>query len=612
MAHAVESWTWRKYAWLFTLAGASAYLHLLVNVSPRLIFQNQQPVFFSGAEFFQKHVAYPGGIAGYLSSMLEQLYLFPFLGALVMTLIIAGITLTAFYVYHTFKLGIATPYITLILTGTLLAVHSGYFYQLSYSLSVLFSLIAFLIFFYIGRKRIFLRLLLYLILCPILYYLVAAPFFIFVFLALFAEAFLTTAKWLGKLALIVIYISIALLWPLIAHAYLFLYASSDIYSFLLPFYLFLPIKVLPEFLYLLLLVPPFVSGVLYCLRKKNPNANREHKLIGVAKQAALLIVCLLALLAIVYKSFNNKQKAVLNIDKLAEEHKWENIIATAKAHPHVLHRLLTFHYNRALYHRGQLCEDLFAYPQVEGENGLYRNSGAAFEAPYAMASLTYEMGNINSAQCWANEALSIEGESARVLKLLTLIHLRKGEDDAAALYSNKLSKMLFQHKMCERDKPWTDELAKIKGASEASAVDSSFVASHFLIRYGHAYAELQYFIKRYPQHKMAFEYTMAYDLLSRRLDRLVEMVPKFMQMPFDKMPRHLEEALILIGMSGIDYNIDLNALNFRVDYVEKFRRFMSIISRHNNNTQFAQAELLQEFGDTYWYYHLYHQPQELK
>lgn len=612
MEHADKLRGARRTVWLFFFTYIATYVHLLLVVNPRLIYQNQQPTFYTDVEYIQKHLAYPGGFAEYCADFLAQFYLFPWLGAAVLTLVIAAIALSACAVYHTFHLGAGALYITIMVTGALVALHSGYFYNLAYSLAIVFSLIAFFIFIYFRRKSLLSRLLLYVLLCLSLYFFVAAPFFIFVLLCVFAELFTLPEKRLRKLFVVLFYVLIALVWPFVAHSMFFLYNRSDVYAFLLPFRVSMPIAVLPEGVYLLLLAPPLVSGIVSLIRKKNHHKKPHHRKIRGAQQGILPAILTIALVTIIYRSVDIKHKVFLTIDKFAEEHDWKNITATATAHPNVLHRLLTFHYNRALYHQGKLCEELFAYPQLEGENGLYYNSGAAFEAPYAMASLTYEMGNINSAQCWANEAFSVEGESARVLKLLTLIHLRKGEDDAAALHSNKLSKMLFQQKKYKRDKHWTDELAKIASAPDAGIVDSSLVSSNFLFRYGHAYAELQYFRARFPQNRMAFEYTLAYALLSRRLDRLVDLVPHFMQMPFEEMPRHLEEALILIGMSGIDYNIDLNAFNFRVDYVEKFSRFMSIISKHNNNTQYAQAELLRNFGDTYWYFHLYHQPKELK
>ena len=64
-------------------------------------------------------------------------------------------------------------------------------------------------------------------------------------------------------------------------------------------------------------------------------------------------------------------------------------------------------------------------------------------------------------------------------------------------------------------------------------------------------------------------------------------------------------------MSGMDYDVDFSKVSLRMSYVNKFKEFMSILSKHNNDVRYAQAELEKKFGDTYWYYQLYHQPQEL-
>ena len=110
---------------------------------------------------------------------------------------------------------------------------------------------------------------------------------------------------------------------------------------------------------------------------------------------------------------------------------------------------------------------------------------------------------------------------------------------------------------------------------------------------------------------MAFEYYIAYHLLSRRMDRFIQMIPEIIERRAENLPRHVEEALILVGMTGIAQDLDMSEIQLRKDYVDNFHDFLAIIAKHKNNTQYAQIDLVEKYSDTYWYYHLYHQAREL-
>jgi hypothetical protein len=596
-------------AGLFAILFLAGFIFLWFGVNTQLLFQHQQPVFFSGSDFLRQHLTYPGGVADYLANLLSQFYVYPFLGALLITLVIAGITISAHRIFKIFNKGASVTFVTFVLAGLLFCLHSSYFYTLAHSWAILFSLLAFLPFASLQRLPVGLRIAFYFVFTVILYSTSAASFFIFAILSVLYELLLKKEKWNVKILLIVFYIILPLVWPHIAFNYLHLFSYSQMYTYLLPFSLFFPVKALPWMVYAILLIFPLFGWRELNLQVGAVEGSKKKELI-YWRYVTLFIICL-ALGISAYYSLDKKHKFVLAIDKYADSQQWEEIIQKAKNHPEVMHRLITLHYNRALYHEGVLCDELFSYPQIEGEDGLYRNSGPAFESSYAMACLTFEMGNLNSAQVWANEALSIEGETARNLKLLALIHLEKDEYAAAQIYLNKLSKTLLHRTWAKKYKEIIDH-PELKNDPEFSMPSHSPISANFLIRFGFAYGELLNLNQVAPENKMAFEYCIAYNLLSRRIDRFMEFLPQIAKFWPIALPRHVEEALILIGSSGLAQNMDMKAFQILKSNVDKFDQFMSIIAKHNNKTQYAQAELQQQYGDTYWYYYLYHQPRELQ
>ncbi len=599
------SWAEEKPLWIFAIVFIASFFYIWGVVQPPLIFQHQQPVFFWGSDFFAETMQHPGGLVNYLSSLLCQLYNQSVVGAFISALILIGIAIAAHRVFRLLHIPFAL-YAAMLVFAFVLAAQSNYFYTMSYSLSLLLSLFTFLFYASLARKNFILRIILFSFLSRTLYIFAAAPFLLFVVLGIVYELFILNEKTAKKIIATIIF-SFSLLWPILVHQYIFLFNKHEMYTYLLPIGNDFSFYRIFRMAWIMLFIFP-LAGVFLSLFKKRQSAK-----LHIAKTAEIIFlsVFIIALSIFIYSSFDKKHKIVLQIDRHAEHGRFSEVVSAAQENKHVLHRLITLQYNRALCHTGQMLDELFSYPQIEGEHGLIRNFGAAFEFPYAVAVLMFELGNINSAQTWANEALSIEGESPRVLKLLALIHIYKNEPAAAEIYITKIGRTIGNKNWLQQYAGLLEQPHRIKDDPAFATLQAKTVDENFLIRYGNMYGELKTFFKAGRPSIMSFEYLLAYDLLARRLDRVAALAPNVLKLPYKELPRHVEEALILIGISGVDYGVDLSAFDFQPSKVEDVRNFMTIMSKHNNNPRYAQGELCQKYGDTYWYYHIYHQGQEL-
>ena len=85
---------------------------------------------------------------------------------------------------------------------------------------------------------------------------------------------------------------------------------------------------------------------------------------------------------------------------------------------------------------------------------------------------------------------------------------------------------------------------------------------------------------------MAFEYLIAWNLIQRSLDSLVNYIPAFRGMGYQNLPLLYEEALIL--------------------YAASFETFYTIFyEKYRGRTDLAQDELARSSGDSFYFYYLY-------
>jgi len=83
---------------------------------------------------------------------------------------------------------------------------------------------------------------------------------------------------------------------------------------------------------------------------------------------------------------------------------------------------------------------------------------------------------------------------------------------------------------------------------------------------------------------------------------VLEHIPDFRTLNYARLPRHVQEALIVIAT--MIPNFDMNNLKQWVDPIN-FNRFVAyrkILINHKQDKSSARQELSAQFGDTYWYY----------
>ena len=302
----------------------------------------------------------------------------------------------------------------------------------------------------------------------------------------------------------------------------------------------------------------------------------------------------------VWKNSNFKAEKVMQYDFMACHQQWNRILETINTEKPNNQIGVTVQ-NLALAMHGMLTDHMFEYHQ-NGTLGLLPDVGTDAISPMPTAEAFYQLGMITIAQRTvfeAQEAILDFQKSARCYKRLAQTNLILGSYEVARKYLMALQKTLFY-----RD--WANETLLLLGNEKA-------IDNH--PEYGHlrqmTYKEnfffgdhvtsdmIQSLFFSNTSNRLAYEYLMADYMLTGDLENLANYVGWGKDLGYSTIPRHLQEALALKWSLGHAENEPLPA-QVSPAIVQRFQQFFSYL----NSPAMSDEGLAQNFGDTYWYYYL--------
>ena len=254
----------------------------------------------------------------------------------------------------------------------------------------------------------------------------------------------------------------------------------------------------------------------------------------------------------------------------------------------------TYYYNLANAHRGQLADRLMDYYQPF-ERGLFLPVGEK-STPFQIGcagDVWFALGDMSMAErdAMLGMLFSPSHTGSRYLRRLAETNLVTGDFEAASKYL----RMLLNSR---KDRAWARERLPGAWSSEIVARIEQKRALLPRIDVVHGMDQTQLILRvllnSHPENRMALDYLLCYDLLTKDLDAFVsDFAPSLTQ------SRLYEEAMLifLAAKGGMDpenfqhYHISQGTL-------DRFNRFVTIYKRDNGSGQ----NLSGEFGRTYWYY----------
>lgn len=304
----------------------------------------------------------------------------------------------------------------------------------------------------------------------------------------------------------------------------------------------------------------------------------------------------------VYSSQSQQQESIMAYDFMARNAMWNRIIQKAQQKA-PKNQVAAVALNLALAERGMLTSHLFEYPQ-NGISGLLPSFTRDYVSPLVTSEVLYRLGMINTAQCFvfeAQEAIPDFQKSARCYKRLAETNLINGAYEVARKYLIALQNTLFY-------RAWATETLALIADGEAVNKHPEYgslrkMRSNQNYFFGgtplHQILSTQ--LEANPQNRIAFEYLEAACMLVKDVERATSFYSLSEPLGYQGIPRNIQQAMLLNWSQNHKINEPIPEY-FQPDVVQEFKSFFSALQSSNGNPKSMQTV----FGNTYWFYYYFH------
>lgn len=604
------------------------FLFAFLWVDTRLILHSHGqltawPIYVPDTSSFSGVPARPGEFSGFLGAYFSHYFGYAWMGALILTGLAGLLCLGTVKVVKGFGgshfdgWGFVLPVIMLLQNGR-------YCHFLSDSIELLLTLWFFWLYMRLPLGRVGLRLLVFFVLLGAVYVLAAPAYVVFVFLGVIYEFFIWRNRLAGIGGLI-----LSLAAPLLLNGIYFDNALSVAYSFawfgsaysaidtvnkvlVYVFFLFLPGACLES-----------VFGKRFG-RKKGKVRQKDKGGRGREEQSeffwaryrqsktkAILLnmVFLIAVSGLVWLGSDHSRRRQMRIIYLARQERWEDMLSEVRVLPRESYNYFTcFNVNRALFHTGQLPNEMFSYPQHP--IGLLLTPAEEHARPLQLVrtfilqgDLYYEMGHMNKSENFYYEALALTDYCPWILQRLALINIIKGQPGAARVFLRQLQKDFLYCKWAQSylDRLEIDPL--LSNDIEIMGKRKSMINSDS-IKLGSSNALFVPLLTANGSNRMAYEYLMAFYLVNGNLEAFVGGFRHIRKFGYSEIPRHYQEAILLYTKTA-GKKVDLQGYQLSPENIKSFDAFFRLSKRYINDPQGIVNEVIPNFKNTYYCYYLF-------
>jgi hypothetical protein len=579
------------------------FLSVLLIINPEQSYFIQQPMFLFDKYFLFGYLKYPGGLIEYFSLFLSQFYFYRLTGASIITVTALAVLLFTYKILKYFNFDRFTLLLPLAPVTALLYLHSFSNGILTTSLVLLFTLVFFFYFLHLSEKTTYVRFIGYLVSSSVLFYLAGGGgFLLFQVLCLCSECLRFNKKRSYPVILIILLSSLI---PYLAARYLFYITLEQSYLYIL----------IPEGYYR----PKFVLYILYIyypllilfstIKPKENKVTEANKITGVTSCIIQVVIAGMVTFLSFGSSLRSEDTFISKIKYLAYKGRWDKILEVTQKR-HSKDRVVNFNNNRALYFTDRLPYDLFRHLNFWGQHALFLGGHAGGSLLMDNSELYFDLGHIRAARQWAYEAQTIFENSPRVLKMLAITNVIEGDYKAADMMLNILDKSVIYKKWARYYLNGIRDTTVFQSDSLIQEKRGMMPSDIYFMDGKNVEVDLLALLKKNPKNKMAFEFLMAYLMLSDKIEKLdlADEIFYLKQLEYKEIPETYQEALMIyLARKGLN-NYDLGGYEISQIIVNGYTDYTVILGIYNMNLQAAEKELYTKYGLSYWYYLNYISP----
>jgi len=598
----------------------SFYLYIWLRTDPQLSYYRQCPAFPISLSFLGSFLSYPGGPVEYVSRFFLQFYYYGWAGALVITIAAWLIYLSTRGLLTAMADGPIRPWIYFVPVVLLVLLCNQRSHWLNSTIGILVALGFVNVYVRIGFRGVLPRLVVFVLLSGVVYYLAAGAYVLYATLCGIFELLRNRKIVLGVFCL--------LLGPAVPYAFATYSYQTGLGAAYAPLLRFveggwLSLKAMLSlqkgpYLGLLLFFP--LESIAEALRRSRrtsgsaETAEKTPELVPVPGWTFRSLVLFVVITAVSAGfSFNAAANRRLHVDYYTRNRMWNQALREARLlAPKSYNIYIMADVTRALYHTGRLPYEMFAY--------LQRMNTPSLILPYAKhpnlptltqsTDLFFELGNVNLAEHVAH--LGTESYDPRPLfqKRLVQINILKGYPQAARAFLGVLKKQLFYRNWADRYLRRLDADPQMMEDEELQRVRAVMLDADYpygQLRDLSVEPLMQQLLRTNKRNRMAFEYLMAHYLLTCRHDKIAWSIHRLDDFDYVGIPTHYEEAILIYTETHPNQKLDLAGRQISDRTIQRYKGFIRDFASFSNlsygpekNT--AMETLGTRYGNTYFFY----------
>lgn len=553
-----------------------------------LNYQEQYQMFLFTGDYFFQYMAKPGGFSDYLGTFFTQFFFYSWFGAIIIASLLTMLQRAIWFISQ--KTGANQLFMPLTFIPSLL--YWGLLCDENYLLGglvVMLVVVLFMVFYTLFKSKVF-QVTFVLIAIPVLYWLAGGAFLLLPLFAISTELMNRKMKTSQLVIFIAGCISLSLVLPVIANVYFLQYPMMQVWLGA-NFYRF-PV-IIPFSVGIIGLLIVFIPFVLHYLTDK----------VKIKKIGFLLIAQLFLMLSFggfyISKAADKEKEEVMAYDFNVRMRKWDRVIKLAdnKAPSSPLSVTCL---NLALAKQGLLADRMFYYYQ-NGIQGLIPDFVRDFTIPMIAGEVYYQLGFVNTAQRYAFEAMEALPDyqkSVRSVMRLAETNLINGNYAVAGKYLRMLQKTFYYRGWATKTLLTMQDEKLIEQHPEWGPLRKFRSKEDFIFSEGEKDMMLGILFSQNKENRMAYEYLMAYCLLTKDLEHFMQYMPIGRSLNYKTIPESYQQALVYLWEKT--NNNPTVTIPYKISPVtmQRMKAFERISSAQTNPVQ----NQFEEFTNTYWYY----------
>jgi hypothetical protein len=243
---------------------------------------------------------------------------------------------------------------------------------------------------------------------------------------------------------------------------------------------------------------------------------------------------------------------------------------------------------------------MFAYNQHP--NTLFLTSVEHQPAWWKKADVFIDLGVMNMGECALVESIERLGERPKILKRLALIAMVKQDINTARVYLGALSKTPFFGEWASNYLRLLDSGTNLSTDKRIRHLKSLMMENDYGFTGYQPERILLDLLDKNRYNHMAFEYLMAWYLLTSQLDSFVQNLHRLDDFDYPQIPPLYEQAILLYEvLTGT--KVDLKGRQISPQTYNLARRFSDISTSPGATDRLTAMGLtLHDFGDSYLFY----------